>query len=85
MTKWQLMYNSKPLIDITSWDALVLQGVLEGAEKAGPCISISSGPWELKAHEGNWADTRCPDVIYPGKLTTPRINPCPECHEETPC
>jgi hypothetical protein len=33
--------------------------------------------------EATWADLSCPDVIYPGKLATPHVNPCSECHEET--
>jgi hypothetical protein len=36
-------------------------------------------------YDGNMVNLSCPDVIYPGKLSTPKVNPCSECYEEIPC
>jgi hypothetical protein len=53
MKKYQLMCDDKAIADITFWDALVLQGTLEGlkADKHSTLLSIASGRWEIQEYQ----------------------------------
>jgi hypothetical protein len=47
--KWQLMVDGKAITDISSWDLMVLEGVLETITET-PSTSVSSGRFELQSY-----------------------------------
>jgi hypothetical protein len=47
--KWQLMVDGKAITDISSWDLMVLAGVLETITES-PSTSVSSGRFELQSY-----------------------------------